>query len=114
MGEYDRKGNLYYDEEKQNFGYELSGDNPILDGDYTNFTMGNASYGAPWNKSGVSEADCLICHLKGYQWNKRGETLQAGFFRYGPAVGAGWATLKISGEESGNPKVEEVLVDYSG
>jgi Cytochrome c3 len=114
MGEYDRKGNLYYDEEKQKFGYELSGDNPTLDGDYTNFTMGNAGYGAPWNKSGVSEADCLICHLKGYQWKKRSGAFEGGLFKYGPTIGAGWAALKVSGEESGDRKVDEVTVDYSG
>ncbi len=113
MGEYDRKGNLYFDEEKQKFGYEISGDNSTLNGDYTGFTMGDISYGAPWDKSGVSEADCLICHLKGYQWKKRGDALQGRFFKYGPTVGAGWATLKVSGEESGNPRVEGVTVDYS-
>jgi hypothetical protein len=92
-GEYDRKGNLYYDEEAQKFGYELSDDNPVLDGDYTPFSMGNPSYGAPWNRSGGSEADCLLCHLKGYQWKERGETLQKGLFKYGPTVGAGWAVV---------------------
>ena len=71
FGEYDRKGNLYYNRENKKFGYELSGDYPFLDGDYTDFAMGNASYGSPWDSSGPSEADCLICHLKGYQWKER-------------------------------------------
>src|SRR4030042_2175513 len=70
--EYDRKGKLYYDEETKNLGYKLSGDDPMFDGDYSSFSEGNAGYGAPWEQSGVSEADCLICHLKGYQWKERG------------------------------------------
>ena len=112
-GEYDRRGHLYYDEESKKFGYEDSGDSPLLDGDYTPFSNGNAQYGAPWDQSGVSEADCLICHLKEYQWKERGATLRGRFFKYGPAVGAGWADLKLSQDESGNSKVDEVIVDYA-
>jgi hypothetical protein len=113
FGEYDRKGNLYYNEETKKFGYEFSGNDPILDGDYTPLSMGDLNYGAPWDRSGVSEADCLICHLKGYQWKERGATLRGGFFKYGPTVGAGWATVKFHEEVSGNPKVDEANVDYS-
>jgi hypothetical protein len=112
-GEYDRKGNLYYDDEKREWGYAISGDDPMLDGDYTSFTAGNAGYGAPWERSGVSEADCLICHLKGYRWTERAAALKEGFFRYGPAVGAGWATVKILQDESGDAKKGEVSVDYA-
>ena len=113
FGEYDRKGNLYYNEETKKFGYELTGDDPELDGDYTSFSMGNPDYVASWDRSGVSEADCLLCHLKGYQWKERGTLLRGGLFKYGPTVGAGWATLKLSPEGSENPKIEEVNVDYS-
>lgn len=112
-GEFDRNGNLYYNEETKKFGYELSGENPALDGDYTPSSMGDNQYGAPWNKSGVSEADCLICHLKGYQWKERGATLKGNFFRYGPTVGAGWATVMLSKDEAENLKTTEVTVDYS-
>ena len=113
FGEFDRKGYLYYNEETKKFGYELSGENPALDGDYTPSSMGNDTYGASWDKSGVSEADCLICHLKGYQWKERGATLKGKFFKYGPTVGAGWATVKLSEDESKNLKTIEVTVDYS-
>jgi hypothetical protein len=112
-GEYDRRGHLYYDEESKKFGYEDSGDSPLLDGDYTPFSNGNAQYGAPWDQSGVSEADCLICHLKEYQWKERGATLRGRFFKYAPAAGAGWTDLKLSQDESGNSKVDEVIVDYA-
>lgn len=113
FGEYDRKGNLYYNEETNKLGYEISGDDPILDGDYTPLSAGNPNHGAPWNKSGVSEADCLICHLKGYRWKERGDTLKAGFFRWGPTVGAGWATVKFSQDESGGQQVEESKISYA-
>jgi len=111
-GEYDRKGNLYYDEESKKFGYEISGDDPRFDGDYTPFSMGNEKYESPWNLSGVSEADCLICHLKGYQWKERGATLRGKFFKHGPAVGAGWATMNLSQDGSGEMKADAVEVDY--
>jgi hypothetical protein len=112
FGEYDRKGKLYYNEETKKFGYELPGNDPMLDGDYTSFSMGNTNYGAPWDRSGVSEADCFICHLKGYQWKERGATLRGRFFKYGPSVGAGWGTVKLSQDEFGNPKADEVNIDY--
>ena len=111
--EFDRRGRLYYDEEGKKFGYEDLGGNPLLDGDYTPFSNGNASYGAPWDQSGVSEADCLICHLKGYQWKERGATLRGRFFKHGPTVGAGWANIKLLQDESGDSRVDEVIVDYA-
>jgi hypothetical protein len=111
--EYDRRGHLYYDEGSKKLGYEDSEENPLLDGDYTPFSNGDVNYGAPWDRSGVSEADCLICHLKGYQWKERGATLRGKLFRYGPTVGVGWANIKLSQDESGNSKVDEVTVDYT-
>ena len=113
FGEYDRKGNLYYNEETKKFGYELLGDDPKLDGDYTSINMGNAEYGASWDRSGPSEADCLICHLRGYQWRERGAALRGGLFKYSPTVGAGWATVKLSQEDPWNPRAEEVEIEYS-
>jgi len=112
-GEFDRKDNLYYNEETKAFGFELSGDNPTFDGDYTSFSGGNEKHGAPWDRSGVSEADCLICHLKGYQWKERGAALRGQFFRYGPTVGAGWATLKLSQDEPQNVVANEIEVNYT-
>ena len=111
--EYDRDNNLYYNEETKKWGYELSGVHPLLDGDYTPWCMGDSNDGAPWNRSGVSEADCLFCHLKGYQWKERGAALRGRFFKEGPTAGAGWAKLKLSQDESENPKADEVTVDYT-
>ena len=111
--EYDRTGHLYYDEESRKFGYENSGGTPLLDGDYTPYRNGNAADRAPWDQSGVSEADCFFCHLKGYRWKEREAALRGKFFRYGPTVGAGWADIKLSHDESGNSRVDEVTVDYT-
>jgi hypothetical protein len=111
--EYDRSGRLYYDEESKKLGSEDSGESSPLDGDYTLFSDGNADSGIPWNESGVSQADCLICHLKGYQWKDRSATLRGKLFKYGPTVGAGWANTKTSKDESGDLVVEEVTVDYT-
>ncbi len=113
FGEYDRKGNLYYNDETKKFGYELSDDDPNLDGDYTSFSAGNPGYVASWDRSGVSEADCLICHLKGYQWKERETIFKGGLFKFGPTVGAGWATVKLSPEWLERPRVEEVEIAYS-
>jgi hypothetical protein len=113
FGEYDRKGNLYYNDETKKFGYELSDDDPNLDGDYTSFSAGNPGYVASWDRSGVSEADCLICHLKGYQWKEREIMFKGGLFKFGPTVGAGWATVKLSPEWLERPRVEEVEIVYS-
>ncbi len=113
FGEYDRKGSLYYNEETKKFGYEISHYDPILDGDYTPLSTGDPNYGAPWDRSGLSQADCLICHLKGYQWTERGATLRGGFFKHAPTVGAGWANLRLSQDGPGNVKVEEINVDYA-
>lgn len=113
FGEYDREGNLYYDGEAKRFGYELSGRDPLLDGDYTSHSTGDSNYGSPWDKSGPSEADCLICHLKGYQWKERGAALRGRFFREGPAVGAGWAGMKMSQDDPENQKADEITIDYA-
>lgn len=111
--EYDRKGILYYDEEEKRFGYEVTGENPRLDGDYTSFTEGNENYGAPWDRSGVSEADCLICHLKGYLWRERRAVLKGRFFKYAPSMGAGWGILKF--HEGDDPLIKplSIEIDYT-
>ncbi len=112
-GEFDRQGHLYFDDERKKFGYEDSQATPLLDGDYTSFSNGNPQYGAPWDQSGVNEADCLICHLKGYQWKERGAALRGRFFKYGSTVGAGWADIKLSKDESGDSTVTEVVVNFA-
>ncbi|MGQ9509293.1 MAG: hypothetical protein ACUVTN_07825 [Thermodesulfobacteriota bacterium] len=111
--EYDRRGNLYYNEDNKKFGYELSNDDPKLDGDYTSLNKGNERYGSPWHLSGTSEADCLICHLHGYQWKEREAALKRGFFKYAPSVGAGWGVIKFLDVDSHIEKAISVEIDYT-
>lgn len=71
--EFDREGNQYD---------EMMADDPSLaqslDGDYHN---------ANWDKSGVVEADCFVCHLKGYSFEERVSQLEKGNYRWA-VVGA--------------------------
>lgn len=79
--EYDRRGNRYdhYAADPRHNIIPM-GDN-YLDGDY---------YQSDWAGSGVLEADCLLCHLKGYDWAARALAIQAGYFYEAPTLGAGW------------------------
>jgi hypothetical protein len=65
-GEVDRNDQLIYDPATGQFGYELLGQTPgdvALDGDYSvlDYATGAVSL-APWEITGVSEPDCLLCH----------------------------------------------------
>ena len=80
-GEYDRKGNRYDEFVRDPENNIIPRGDNYLDGDY---------YQSNWAKSGVLEADCLICHLKGYDWKARALALGGGFFYEAPMVGAGW------------------------
>lgn len=110
--EFDRKGNLYYNEADKKFGYELSGDSPLLDGDYTPFSGGDEKYGAPWDRSGPNEADCLLCHLPGYRWKEREAFLKRGLFKQAPSAGAGWTSSKSSIGEREDLHADAVEIDY--
>jgi formate dehydrogenase gamma subunit len=81
--EYDREGNRY-DEWMRANGLLAGGDNDF-DGDY---------YQAHWDKTGVMEADCLLCHLPGYQYGERSRQLGLWNFRWAATSGAGLATVK--------------------
>jgi len=65
-GERDRDDQLLFNAATGQFGYELLGKTPedvALDGDYSvlDWNSGAVSL-APWNVTGVSEPDCLLCH----------------------------------------------------
>lgn len=80
--ERDRDGRRYDDVLSQDPGLKNS-----LDGDY---------FKSDWDKSGVLEADCLLCHLPDYDQNARNKQLQAQNYRWAPTAGSGLAT--VSGE----------------
>ncbi len=71
--EFDRDGNRYDENLAEN--PELREE---LDGDY---------YQSNWDKSGVVEADCFICHLKGYNFDERSFQLSQGNFKWAVVAG---------------------------
>ena len=139
--QHDRNGNLYFDKSTNLFGY-LNGvsallsttppSGPQLDGDYGFI---NPSTGVPgvanWSKTGVSEPDCLMCHMtqnatgpgtashnNGLSWHKRAATLRgtgvAGVanFEWAPTAGAGWASVSYVAGQS-PPMASAVTIDYN-
>lgn len=92
--QYDRDGNRYDD---------MMIDDPelaeSLDGDY---------HGARWDKSGVVEADCFVCHLEGYNFDARVEQLEQGNYQW--AVVAGSRIGIVSGSVTDD---EAVTVQYN-
>lgn len=55
-----------------------------LDGDY---------HKAAWDKSGVLEVDCLMCHQRGYNGQARTAQLKAGNLKWAATAGAGLGTV---------------------
>jgi len=72
--EYDRDGNRY--DEHLAAKPALA---ETLDGDY---------YQSSWDASGVVEADCLICHLEGYDFGSRIRQLTNGNYRWAVVAGS--------------------------
>ena len=76
-------GGLEFDRDGKRYDQRLKADPSLaqsLDGDY---------YQSKWDKTGVVEADCLICHLPGYNFKERNLQLQSLNFK--------WATVAASG-----------------
>ena len=99
-GEYDRDDQLYFDRKSGQFGYELLGKQPadvVLDGDYAMLDPGTGNLmAAPWNVTGVSEPDCLLCH-RGQRTIENGVDMN-GFWRQ--ATLRGMAKLLDRGAQS--------------
>ncbi len=72
--EFDRDGERY--DERLAANPELA---ETLDGDY---------YQSRWDKSGVVEADCLICHLEGYDFQARVDQLSNGNYKWAVVAGS--------------------------
>lgn len=132
--QYDRTGSLYYDRASSTYGYNGLGTldaSAQRDGDYGFI---NPSTGVPgtanWAKTGVSEADCLLCHMNQYatnpgtashnnglSWHKRAGTLRGtsvtgvANFEWAPTAGAGWANLSYVAGQS-PPMASAVTIDY--
>jgi formate dehydrogenase gamma subunit len=89
--EFDRDGNRYD---------ETLADNPeladTLDGDY---------HDSKWDRSGVVEADCLICHLEGYDFGARVDQLKNGNYRWGVVAGSRIGTVDGAVRRDQEPEV---------
>ena len=97
--EFDRDGELLYDEVTGEFGYESLGktaEDVRLDGDYADldFTTGEVSP-APWDVTGVADPDCLFCHRKN---RPIVEGLDMIRFRREAALGAGPDMVDAAGQ----------------
>jgi hypothetical protein len=87
--EVDRNGNRY-DRYMDSVGYEAGGINDF-DGDY---------YKAHWNRSGVVEGDCNLCHLPEYDYKTRNSQLMQWNFRWLATAGSGLARVTGSIKDS--------------
>jgi len=76
-----------------------------LDGDY---------HKAAWHNSGVAEADCLMCHLTGYDGQARNGQLSKANFRWAATAGAGLAVVDCSVKEGQAPRLEYDTSRFSG
>ena len=93
--EYDREG-FRYDKHMDSLGYTAGGINNF-DGDY---------FQAHWNRSGVIEADCNLCHLPEYDYKIRNENLAKFNFRWMATVGSGLASVEGSVKDTIDVKVK--------
>jgi MYXO-CTERM domain-containing protein len=138
-GEFDRDGNPYVTYNGTTGAWEFSAARGIAASYYVDPLVGLASgvsgdYGfvnpgapapaaARWDLTGVSEADCLMCHLPGYNWTFRTATLGAGpglmsasgipAFASAAAAGAGFASVTFSPPPPGKmPQATAVTIAY--
>jgi len=87
--EFDRAGKRY-DKFMEEAGFTAGGTNNF-DGDY---------YKAHWNRSGVAEADCNICHLPEYDYKGRNNHLMKWNFKWMATAGSGFAKVEGSVKDS--------------
>ncbi|MGQ9844427.1 MAG: NapC/NirT family cytochrome c, partial [Spirochaetota bacterium] len=99
--EYDRNG-YRYDKYMDSVKYTAGGINNF-DGDY---------FKAHWNRSGVIEGDCNICHLPDYDFAGRSKNLLNWNFRWLATVGSKLAKVVGSVKDSVEVKVEYDLSKF--
>ncbi len=101
--EYDRDGKRY-DERMLDpaLGLTPGGDNG-LDGDY---------FKAQWSKTGVIEADCLLCHMPEYDYKRRNAQLADLNFKWAATQGAGFATVSGKVKDGQTPTVAYDLARF--
>jgi multidrug transporter EmrE-like cation transporter/nitrate/TMAO reductase-like tetraheme cytochrome c subunit len=93
--EYDREGHRY-DKQMVAKGF-TSGATNNFDGDY---------FQAHWDRSGVIEGDCNLCHLPEYDYKGRNDHLMKWNFRWMATAGSGLAKVTGSVKDTLDIKVE--------
>ncbi len=78
--EFDRDGKRYDLRLRANPGLKKT-----LDGDY---------YKSHWDKTGVAEADCFICHLDGYNFKLRNKQLKLWNYKWAAIAASGIGSVK--------------------
>lgn len=83
-----------YDKHMDSVG--LAGGTNNFDGDY---------FKAHWNRSGVAEGDCNLCHLPEYDYKTRNQNLLSWNFNWMATAGSGLAKVEGSVKDSTEMKV---------
>lgn len=89
--EFDRSGRRYDQVLAEDRGIAMFGD-----GDY---------WEAPWDRTGVMEADCFICHLDGYEYSVRAQQIKKLNFRWAATAASGIGYVWGSVLEGQTPNV---------
>ena len=92
-------GPMEFDRDKQRYDIRQA-KHPELaqttDGDY---------HKSAWDRSGVAEIDCLMCHLVGYDGEARRDQLAKANFRWAATVGAGLGTVEGAVKNGERPRL---------
>lgn len=68
--------------------------------------FGDSDYlNAPWDRTGVVEADCFICHLDTYEYSVRAQQIKKGNFEFAATAAAGFGFVFGSVADGQQPKV---------
>jgi formate dehydrogenase gamma subunit len=92
-------GGLEHDRDGKRYDQQLAGHPELaaeFDGDY---------YRSRWDKSGVVEADCLLCHLEGYSFSDRTDQLTQGNYRWAVVAGSRFGIVDGSVRQGDTPTV---------
>jgi formate dehydrogenase gamma subunit len=92
--EFDRNGNRY--------------DRHLLDHPDLAASFDGDYYQSQWDKTGVIEADCLLCHLPGYNFKARNSELEKLNYKWAGVAGSGLGNITGSVKEG-----EKVSVVYN-
>ena len=101
--EYDRNGNRYDTFAADPENHIVSGGTNKFDGDY---------FKARWAETGVLEADCLMCHMPGYNYELRKKQIKSLNFRWAATAGAGFAKVKGAVKKGDIPVVSYITAKH--